>query len=94
MFVVTVIFEVERGQAGNFLKRVQKQAKDSLELETGCHRFDVSVCTKEAERVLLYEFYDDADAFAAHLDSDHFKSFDRDVSAITKSKEILSWTLT
>jgi len=94
MFVVTVVFEVDRGEAEGFLTRVRQQARDSLEREPGCHRFDVSVCTRSAERVLLYEFYDDADAFAAHLDTDHFIAFDKDVSQIVRSKEIQSWMLT
>lgn len=93
MYVVTVVFEVDRGEAESFLMRVQQQARDSLEKEPGCHRFDVSVCTKFKERILLYEIYDDADAFAAHLDSDHFIAFDKDVTAITRSKDIQSWIL-
>jgi len=93
MFVVTVVFEVEREEADAFLTRVQQQARDSLENEIGCHRFDVSVCTKHRERILLYELYDDADAFAVHLASDHFANFDREVSPITRSKKIESWSL-
>jgi len=93
MYVVTVIFEVDRGDAEIFLERVCQQARDSLEKEPGCRRFDVSVCTKVAERVLLYEIYDTAEAFADHLDTDHFKAFDLEVSPITRSKEIRSWVL-
>lgn len=93
MFVVTVVFEVERENADIFLTRVRQQARDSLENEPGCQRFDVSVCTNYRERVLLYEIYDDADAFAAHLASPHFTAFDREVSPITRSKKIQSWTL-
>jgi len=94
MFVVTVVFDVEPGEGAAFLARVQQQARDSLEKEPDCHRFDVSVCTKMAERVLLYEIYENADAFTAHLDSDHFKAFDRDVAPIIRSKDVQSWALT
>lgn len=93
MFVVTVVFEVEREEASAFLTRVQQQARDSLDNEPGCQRFDVSVCTLQRERVLLYELYDDADAFAAHLSSPHFITFDREVSPITRSKKIESWSM-
>jgi len=94
MFVVTVDFEVECGETEVFLERVRRQARDSLEKENGCHRFDVCVGSNRPERVFLYELYDDADAFAAHLASDHFLDFDRAVSAITRSKNVNSWQLT
>ncbi len=94
MYVVTVVFEVEREEAESFRARVQRQARDSLDNEPGCRRFDVSVSRKQRERVLLYEIYDNADAFAAHLASDHFAAFDREVSPITRSKKIESWSLT
>jgi len=93
MFVVTVDFEVERDSADAFVKRVRQQASDSLEKEAGCHRFDVCVSTKWPDRIFLYELYDDADAFADHLASDHFRDFDRAVSSVTRSKSVSSWTL-
>ncbi len=94
MYVVTVIFEIEREEVENFLARVQRQARDSLDNEPGCRRFDVSVSRKQRERILLYEIYDNADAFAEHLASPHFVAFDREVSPYTRSKHIESWSLT
>ena len=93
MFVVTVDFEVEHGETEIFLERVRRQASDSLEKEAGCHRFDVCISNNRPERVFLYELYDDADAFAAHIASDHFRDFDHAVSAITRSKSVSSWQL-
>ena len=93
MFVVTVVFEIERDEADAFLDRVQRQARDSLEQEPGCRRFDVCADPKQTGRFLLYEIYDDASAFAAHLDTDHFRAFDTEVGPVTRSKKIESWTL-
>ena len=93
MFVVTVVFEVERDEAGAFLDRVKRQARESLDREPGCRRFDVCTDSQRAGRVLLYEIYDDANAFAAHLATDHFRAFDHEVGPITRSKKIESWTL-
>ncbi len=92
MFVVTVLFEVERSDASTFLQRALQQAEDSLR-EQGCQRFDVCVDQKRPERVFLYEIYDDAAAFAAHLSSEHFLAFDRGISAITREKSVTSWEL-
>ena len=93
MFVVTVVFEIERDEADAFLVRVRQQAHDSLEKEPGCRRFDVCTDPKHSGRILLYEIYDDAEAFAAHLDTEHFRAFDREVGPVTRSKKIESWTL-
>ena len=93
MFVVTVVFEVEHEAADAFLIRVKQQARDSLDNEPGCRRFDVSRCITQPHRILLYEIYDDADAFALHLTSDHFIAFDREISPISRSKQVESWHL-
>lgn len=93
MFVVTVDFEVEREESEAFLERVRRQARDSLEREPGCRRFDVCVCATRPGRVFLYELYDDAEAFAAHLASAHFRDFDREVSPVTRSKKVDTWML-
>jgi len=94
MFVVTVDFEVEGKEVEVFLERVRRQARDSLQKEAGCHRFDVCESAARPGRVFLYELYDDADAFAVHLASDHFRDFDRAVSSIVRSKTVDTWMLT
>lgn len=93
MFVITVVFEVDPAAAEVFLTRVRQQARDSLEREPGCSRFDVCTDPEQAGRILLYEIYDDADAFRAHLESAHFKAFDKDVTPITRAKTVQSWAL-
>ena len=92
MFVVTVVFEIEPDELDFFIGRVRRQARDSLDRETGCLRFDVCTCDKGGPRVLLYEIYADADAFAAHLASEHFRDFDRDVASATRSKDVSFWS--
>ena len=93
MFVVTVVFEVDPTAAEVFLTRVLQQASDSLEREPGCSRFDVCTDPERPGRILLYEIYADAEAFRVHLESTHFKSFDRDVAPIIQAKTVQSWKL-
>ena len=38
----------------------------------GCRRFDVIEPLGEADRVMLYEIYDDRAAFEAHVQTAHF----------------------
>ena len=63
----------------NFVKRfgelIAANAQASLERESGCRRFDVLVDPKEPRRFVLYEIYDDNNAFDLHLRSAHYRSF-------------------
>ena len=93
MYVVTVTFEIEPDHVEAFRAAVLTQARNSLEHEPGCHRFEV--CTDPDDRgiVFLYEIYTDAAAFQAHLETDHFKAFDQRISGWVLSKEVKTWDL-
>jgi quinol monooxygenase YgiN len=93
MFVVTVSFVVVPAHAAVFLAHVGKQASDSLEGEPGCHRFDVCIDPDRPERVFLYEIYADAAAFGAHLETAHFKAFEREAGPMLVSKTVETWQL-
>ena len=93
MFVVTVTFEAKPDHAAAFLARVRRQAADSLTRETGCLRFDVCTDPERPGRVFLYEIYAGEAAFAAHLESAHFKAFDRDVAPMVEGRKLETWRL-
>ena len=73
--VVLVEFVTKPAFAARFAELIAANAKASLEREKGCQRFDVLVDPNEPRRFVLYEIYDDADAFDVHLKSDHFRDF-------------------
>ena len=91
MYVITVEFTLRDAEKGRFLQRVRQQATDSLEQEAGCRQFDVCVDPEDPCRVFLYELYDHEAAFQAHLDSAHFKDFDRTTADWFVSKEVRAW---
>ena len=93
MFVVTVEFEVEPERAEQFRVAVVAQARNSLELESECTRFDVSVDADDSARFFLYELYTDEAAFRSHLDTPHYFRFDETVSAWVVTKTVRSWSL-
>jgi autoinducer 2-degrading protein len=93
MYVVTVHFEIRRGHEDAFLARVRRQAYDSLEREAHCYRFDVCRDPDRPGAVFLYEIYGDRQAFDEHLESAHFKDFDREVAAWVADKQIATWRL-
>jgi len=74
--VILVEFKVPAENLPKFLDMVQENARLSLELEPGCHRFDVALEQGTPDPVvLLYEIYDDQAAFQAHLGLEHVKRF-------------------
>ncbi len=88
MFVVIVDFELRPDRFEDFRNRVLIQAQDSVEKEDECHIFDVCVEPDRPNTVFLYEIYSSADAFQLHLQSDHFKSFDAEVTPWILSKTV------
>lgn len=78
-FAIIVEFTLEHGRTDQFHAEVLKNAKQSLDNEPGCRRFDVLVPEEPANRIVLYEIYDDEAAFQAHLQTPHFAAFDETV---------------
>lgn len=88
MHCVTVKFSLRAGDEAAFLARVRRQAADSLREEPGCHVFEV---WQTPGAVFLYEVYEDAAAFEAHLASPHFRAFDEEVAPMVADKRIGRW---
>ena len=75
-FVVTVEFVVKPDRVAAFHAAMLENARASKRREPGCRQFDVCVDPADAARIFLYEVYDDAAAFDAHVASEHFRAFD------------------
>jgi autoinducer 2-degrading protein len=93
MHVLTVTFVVAPEKVDAFRAAVLAQARNSLEKEEACRRFDVCIDPDRPERIFLYEVYDDAEAFRAHSSSDHFRSFDAAVRPWVQGKHVETWSL-
>ncbi|RED12174.1 putative quinol monooxygenase [Pontivivens insulae] len=92
MFAVVVTFEIEQERMEEFLPAMQANARQSLAQEPGCHQFDVCTDPSRPAEVFLYELYSDAAAFAEHLDSAHFKTFDRVVAPMIRAKTVSTYS--
>ena len=75
MYIVTVSFQIKPAHSAEFMPAMHANAKESLLCEPECHQFDVCVALDDPNRVFLYEVYESAQAFQAHLAMAHFKSF-------------------
>jgi (4S)-4-hydroxy-5-phosphonooxypentane-2,3-dione isomerase len=71
---IIVEFVVPAAFMPRFRQLIADNARQSL-TEPGCRRFDVLAPEGDAERMVLYEIYDDEAAFQQHLTTPHYKSF-------------------
>jgi (4S)-4-hydroxy-5-phosphonooxypentane-2,3-dione isomerase len=90
MYVVTVEFVIKPEQVEAFAPLMAANAAASVRDESGCSQFDV--CWEGRPVCFLYEIYDDATAFQAHLASPHFKAFDVQVAQMVAEKTVRIWT--
>ncbi|WP_193369108.1 putative quinol monooxygenase [Pelagibius marinus] len=93
MLAVTVVFNIKPEAVTEFRRVVLQQAKNSLEKEESCRRFDVCFDDARPAMAFLYELYDDRAAFDLHLASDHFKNFDAESGPLVESRVIETWQL-
>lgn len=91
MFAVVVTFQIKPGCVADFMPLMTRNAATSLSKEPGCRQFDVATDLSQPEEVFLYELYDDAAAFEAHLASAHFKSFDTAVADMIAAKSVKTY---
>lgn len=88
MLAVIVEFQIKPENISDFHEAMLLQAKISLQLEEGCHYFDVCQDPVSPECFFLYELYTDKEAFDLHLQSIHFQDFDKSVSEWIVQKDV------
>ena len=76
-YAVWVLFDVAPQHLAGFRAALLVNARTSVAAEPGCLRFDVLDAAATAARIHLYEIYADEAAFKAHLETAHFKTFDK-----------------
>ena len=91
MYVITVTFSIKPEHTAEFREAMIAQARNSLTREAGCSQFDVCTDPGDADRIFLYEIYDDEAAFKHHLQTQHFKEFDAAVQPWLASKTVTAW---
>ena len=92
-YAIIVDFVLVPGKRSEFRRLVDRNARISSKAERGCRRFDVIESREEADRVLLYEVYEDEAAFEAHVQSSHFDEFDRESAPLVTNKSVIHCNL-
>jgi len=81
-----VEFRLKPGTSERFHRLIVENARASVRDEPGCRQFDVVTPRGAADRILLYEVYDDPAAFDAHKRTAHFAGFDSESAPLVAEK--------
>ncbi len=90
-FSIIVDFRLKPGARAAFRRLIDLNARESVTNEPGCRRFDVLEPKGEDDRIVLYEIYDDRDAFTAHVRSEHFARFDKASAPLVTAKSVTEY---
>jgi autoinducer 2-degrading protein len=92
-FVLQVNIRIAPGNVAAFMAKLQENAA-AARREPGCRQFHVLVDPADETRVMLYEIYDDAEAFEAHQRTGAFKKYLAEAVPLLASRERHIWYLT
>ena len=90
MFVLQVNLRIKPENVDAFMKKALENAREARK-EAGCRQFDVLVDPKDATRVMLYEIYNDEQAFEAHQQTPHFRKYVAEAVPLLASRERQVW---
>ena len=86
--VIIAEFEVRPDAMAAFLEQAVLDAAQSVAKEPGCRQFDVTRSREHPNQVLLYEVYDSAAAFDAHLGMPHLQTFRERIEPLVVSRQV------
>lgn len=92
-FVIIVDFHLKAGKRAAFRDLIDTNARQSVETEPGCRRFDVLEPEGDDNRIVLYEIYDNRAALDAHIATEHYKTFDRASAPMVSQKTVTAYAL-
>ena len=75
MYVILAPIQIKEGFKESFIEAMIADAEGSMSNESGCLRFDVIQDSENANRIWLYEVYENENAFQAHTQAPHFKKW-------------------
>jgi len=90
MFVLQVNIRIKPESVDAFMKKALENAREARK-EPGCRQFDVLVDPKDSARVMLYEVYDDEQAFETHQQTPHFRKYIAEAVPLLATRERQVW---
>lgn len=91
MFAVLVFLEVKPEHRDKLEPALRFNARNAIQREPGCERFDVLRDTVDPNGFLLYEVYADAAAHRLHLELPHYAEYRLLVDPWIQSRRVLTY---
>jgi autoinducer 2-degrading protein len=88
LYINAVAIDVAPGQIENYLAAIKEVGAATIKTESGCSEFDITVSQKDPNHVFVFEVYENAAAFDAHLKSDHYKKYAATAKDIVAKREV------
>jgi quinol monooxygenase YgiN len=86
-FVLVVELEIDPSQLESFKSAIKENGETAVRVEPGCRGFNAVFEKDNPTRVRLFEIYENADAFKAHLETPHFKKYAETTKDMVKSRK-------
>jgi quinol monooxygenase YgiN len=86
-FVLVVELEIDPSQLEPFKAAIKENGETAVRVEPGCRGFSAVFEKDNPTRVRLFEIYENADAFKAHLETPHFKKYAETTKDMVKSRK-------
>ena len=86
-FVLIVELEIDPAQLEPYKAAIKENGETAVRVEPGCRAFSAVVEKDNPTRVRLFEIYENADAFKAHLETPHFKKYAEITKDMVKSRK-------
>jgi (4S)-4-hydroxy-5-phosphonooxypentane-2,3-dione isomerase len=90
LYINAVNIDVVPGQIENYLAAIKEVGAAAIKTEPGCSEFDVTVSQKDPNHLFIFEVYENAAAFDAHLKSDHYKKYAATAKDVVAKREVHS----
>ena len=92
MFIVLVQVQVKAELLDEFKPAILQNAARSVERDPGCRRFDVLQQEDDPTKWVLYEVYDNEEAWVQHRGSAHFLDFKKVGDRALVSRDVTKLT--
>jgi quinol monooxygenase YgiN len=86
-FVLIVELEIDPAQLEPYKAAIKENGETAVRVEPGCRAFSAVFDKDNPTRVRLFEIYENADAFKAHLETPHFKKYAEITKDMVKSRK-------
>jgi (4S)-4-hydroxy-5-phosphonooxypentane-2,3-dione isomerase len=88
LYINAVDIAVVPGTIENYLAAIKEVAAATIKTEPGCSEFDITVSRKDPNHLFIFEVYDNAAAFDAHLKTDHYRKYAAAAKDIVAKREL------